>query len=152
MTESLRRFVRELFEYPSAAVSRHHGPSGYVDWASYKPWLRDEFLFRCVYCLSRERWKPEGQDAFSVDHVVPQSTKTARADPHTRFDASLIFRNGSRFCERRLDRRDWQKQVLGSVKKRCETVFAVERCGSLVDGEHLDSEDAQGIGKHCTSM
>jgi 5-methylcytosine-specific restriction endonuclease McrA len=29
--------------------------------------------FRCVYCLCRERWFPDGDDSFSVDHVQPQS-------------------------------------------------------------------------------
>ena len=73
MSESLRQSTRGVFDYP-ISLARRHGPRGYADYASYKPWLRDEFLFRCVYCLSRERWKPEGQDAFSVDHVRPQAT------------------------------------------------------------------------------
>jgi hypothetical protein len=35
--------------------------------------LRDEFSFRCVYCLKRETWEtPIG--GFDIDHVIPQST------------------------------------------------------------------------------
>jgi hypothetical protein len=34
--------------------------------------LRDEFTFRCVYCLSRERWgSVTGQ--FDLDHFVPKA-------------------------------------------------------------------------------
>lgn len=51
---------------------RRHGPQGYAEPSGYKPWLRDEFEFRCVYCLCRERWSPDGEDAFSVEHLRPQ--------------------------------------------------------------------------------
>ena len=44
------------FTYPSEPDVRRHGPQGYADAASYRPWLRDEFAFRCVYCLFREQW------------------------------------------------------------------------------------------------
>ncbi len=60
------------FAYPSSVHMRKHAPAGYEDYRSYKPWLRDEFTFRCVYCLERERWYPSRAAAFSVDHVVPQ--------------------------------------------------------------------------------
>jgi hypothetical protein len=39
-----------VFAYPRAARSRRHGPCGYAHYSLYKPWLRDEFQFRCVYC------------------------------------------------------------------------------------------------------
>lgn len=63
------------FAYPLVPHSPTHGPSGYADYASYKPWLRDEFAFRCAYCLTRERWdpSPSGHDGFGVDHVIAQS-------------------------------------------------------------------------------
>jgi hypothetical protein len=63
--------VSAPFAYPVTAHERRHSPAGYVDYQNYKPWLRDEFTFRCVYCLERERWYPSGAAAFSVDHVVP---------------------------------------------------------------------------------
>ena len=62
------------FRYPSEPHQRKHGPTGYDDYRSYKPWLRDEFSFRCIYCLSRERWYPDGQDSFCVEHLLPKST------------------------------------------------------------------------------
>jgi hypothetical protein len=42
------------FRYPAAPHARRHGPQGYADAESYRPWLRDEFAFRCIYSLFRE--------------------------------------------------------------------------------------------------
>jgi HNH endonuclease len=61
-----------IFEYPLQRHTRRHGPAGYKTYDRYKDWLRDEFTFRCVYCLTRERWYPEGDAGFSVDHWLPQ--------------------------------------------------------------------------------
>ncbi len=62
------------FNYPAAALVRKHAPAGYKEYSEYKPWLRDEFEFRCVYCLQREMWSRARAGSFSVDHIVPQST------------------------------------------------------------------------------
>jgi hypothetical protein len=35
--------------------------------------LRDEFSFRCVYCLCRETWFPDGAAAFGIDHLRARS-------------------------------------------------------------------------------
>src|SRR5271168_1524332 len=56
------------FEYPPSPHVRRHGPQGYTDYSSYRPWLRDEFSFRCVFCLLRERWVT---GAFHLDHFLP---------------------------------------------------------------------------------
>jgi hypothetical protein len=61
------------FTYADAPHIRKHGPSGYVRYQRFKDWLRDEFTFRCVYCLERERWYPNGHAGFGVDHVKPKS-------------------------------------------------------------------------------
>ena len=42
------------YRYPSRPHLRKHGPRGYRTAVDFRPWLRDEFLFRCVYCLERE--------------------------------------------------------------------------------------------------
>lgn len=62
-----------IFTYAPTAHRRRHGPRGYVDYRSFKEWLRDEFCFMCAYCLCRELWYPSPADAFSVDHASPQS-------------------------------------------------------------------------------
>jgi hypothetical protein len=58
------------FIYPAAAHVRRHGPQGYADYASYRPWLRDEFAFRCVYCLLREQWGLV-RGTFAIEHFLP---------------------------------------------------------------------------------
>jgi hypothetical protein len=60
------------FEYPSEPHVRRHGPGGYSAYESYRAWLRDEFLFRCVYCLHREQWN--GRATFHIDHFIPVTT------------------------------------------------------------------------------
>ncbi|MFO7901101.1 MAG: hypothetical protein ACQESR_23500 [Planctomycetota bacterium] len=60
------------FRYAERSLVRRHGPQGYTSPYRYKPWLRDEFQFRCAYCLCRERWCPDGDDAFSVEHFHAQ--------------------------------------------------------------------------------
>lgn len=59
--------------YPETPHHRRHGPDGYIDDRSWKPWLRDEFAFRCVFCLVRERWSPLGADSFGLEHLNPRS-------------------------------------------------------------------------------
>src|SRR5262249_29950678 len=57
------------FRYPPAPHARRHGPQGYADYSSFRPWLRDEFSFRCVYCLFREQWG-RVNGTFTIDHFV----------------------------------------------------------------------------------
>ena len=63
------------FLYPTVTRCRRHGPAGYGKYRDYRPWLEDEFSFRCVYCLKRQQWAPT--DIWSVDHLVPQSEDPA---------------------------------------------------------------------------
>ena len=58
------------FEYPIQPHNRKHGPEGYRDYKSYRDWLRDEFIFRCVYCLHREQWYGRGT-TFHIEHFTP---------------------------------------------------------------------------------
>lgn len=66
MTQSLHPF-----RYPATPHVRRHGPQGYRDYRDYFPWLQDEFMFRCVYCLKRQVWAPT--DIWSVEHIVSQA-------------------------------------------------------------------------------
>lgn len=59
--------------YPAAPLLRPHGPRGYKDYGDFKPFLRDEFVFRCVYCLEREQWYPNRAGSFSADHFTPRA-------------------------------------------------------------------------------
>lgn len=73
----MSRLTALAFAYPNTPHPRRHGPQGYLDHKHYKPWLRDEFSFRCIYCLSRERWLPDGDAHFGVDHGRPRSRSAA---------------------------------------------------------------------------
>jgi hypothetical protein len=66
-----------IFDYPEQRNERRHGPSGYAAYESYRPWLRDEFDFRCVYCLKRETWGQVTAE-FELDHFEPQSVNPQR--------------------------------------------------------------------------
>jgi hypothetical protein len=61
-----------IFDYPPPQETRLHGPAGYSAYESYRPWLRDEFYFRCAYCLKRESWGQVTAE-FDLDHFEPQS-------------------------------------------------------------------------------
>lgn len=63
--------ANSAFEYPIAPHVRRHGPMGYADYESYRDWLRDEFSFRCLFCLRREQWNVR-LGSFHLDHYVPQ--------------------------------------------------------------------------------
>jgi hypothetical protein len=58
------------FEYPERPHERKHGPRGYSRPESYLPWMRDEFAFRCIYCLDREAWN-NYIGRFAVEHFLP---------------------------------------------------------------------------------
>lgn len=66
-----------IFDYPEPRAERIHGPMGYSSYDSFRPWLRDEFTFRCVYCLKRETWGQVTGD-FELDHFEPQSLAPER--------------------------------------------------------------------------
>ena len=61
------------FAYPMARHIRRHGPSGYKKYEPYRDWLRDEFSFRCVFCLRREQWGAVTGN-WDIDHFVPQDS------------------------------------------------------------------------------
>ena len=60
------------FRYPKQSHRRRHGPVGYQHYESFRPWLRDEFSFTCVYCLKRERWGHQSAN-YHLDHFQPQT-------------------------------------------------------------------------------
>lgn len=67
-----------IFDYPDSREERVHGPAGYRAYEPYRPWLRDEFKFRCVYCLKRETWGQATLE-FELDHFEPQSLVPQRS-------------------------------------------------------------------------
>lgn len=68
------RVIPEPYVYPTKPHVRRHGPGGWNDYQKYRPWLRDEFSFRCVYCLDREVWR-DMRERMHIDHFVPQAIR-----------------------------------------------------------------------------
>jgi hypothetical protein len=62
------------FTFPAVPHVRRHGPQGYADYESYRPWIRDEFTFRCRYCLIREMWGPL-KGVYALDHFLPMASR-----------------------------------------------------------------------------
>jgi hypothetical protein len=65
------------FLYPANPHTRRHGPEGYASVQSFRPWLRDEFCFCCVYCGYREQWS-RLKGAFAIDHFLAVSLHPRR--------------------------------------------------------------------------
>jgi len=66
--------IPKPFAYPPGPHARRHGPAGWKDYGRYRPWLRDDFCFRCVYCLIRENWI-DMRRGYQIDHFVPQKLR-----------------------------------------------------------------------------
>ena len=66
--------MSEPFSYSPGPHVRRHGPDGWSDYRRYRPWLRDEFCFRCVYCLIREPWV-DMRRGYQIDHFIPQKLR-----------------------------------------------------------------------------
>ncbi|HVS39796.1 MAG TPA: hypothetical protein VMS17_29835 [Gemmataceae bacterium] len=62
----------------------------------YKAWLRDEFCFRCVSCLCRELWEPNGSDLFGVEHREARSVSAERAGDCDNLLCSCLMCNACR--------------------------------------------------------
>lgn len=111
-----------LFRYADQPHKRRHGPAGYRDYRSFKPWLRDEFHFRCIYCLCRERWFPDGDNSFSVDHLNPQNISAERTTDYDNLVYACCQCNAA-------------KQDATDVLNPCEEAFSI----------HLDVSDDGSI-------
>lgn len=89
-------FDAHPYHYPSGTSGRIHGPAGYKDYRDFRPWLDDEFLFRCVYCLKRQQWAPT--DIWAVDHLVPQSEDSDRTHDYNNLVLSCQWCNGRKLA------------------------------------------------------
>ena len=112
---------------------RRHGPSGYDDYKSYKPWLRDEFTFRCVFCLVRERWCHDGANGFGVDHLVPKSSECG-ASLTCDYDNLLYVCNRCNSAKRLSAVLDPCSVALGDHLQVAEDGTII---GATRDGEHV---------------
>ncbi len=119
------------FDYPTKPHTRKHGPAGYRNYESYRDWLRDEFTFRCVYCLQREQWYNRS-GAFHIDHFMPVAIEPEKELVYT----NLLYACGA--CN------EAKGAILG-IPDPCAVAFAdcvrIKRDGTITalndDGEML---------------
>jgi HNH endonuclease len=116
------------FEYPTAPHTRRHGPAGYEDYNSYRDWLRDEFTFRCVYCLHREQWYGRGA-SFHIDHFTPVAIDDGGKCDY----ANLLYACAT--CN------EAKKAVLG-VPNPCEVAFS--DCLRILPDGHIEALNDDG--------
>jgi hypothetical protein len=120
------------FTYPLVPHQRRHGPRGYRDYESYRPWLRDEFAFRCVYCLLRESWGSlKGLSA--LDHFAPTAS---RPDLALDYDNLLYGCISCNLCKAKLSTPDPLSALLDKdvrVSDDGEIHAATSDAGRLID-------------------
>jgi len=131
------------FAYPAAAHLRRHGPRGYADADSYRPWLRDEFTFRCVYCLEREQWgKVRG--TFDLDHFQPQALHPEHALAYENLHYSCAACNAGKDAqpipnpENTLTAGDVQVNEDGTIAARSSAAQRIVRKLGLDDPEYTE--------------
>jgi hypothetical protein len=112
------------FKYPSAIHVRRHGPVGYSAYKHFRPWLRDEFCFRCVYCLWRENWCFQDSD-FEVDHEVAQSL----APELCRDYANLVY--ACHNCNKRKGNKRLPSPAKIAFGASMEVITSGEQCGAI---------------------
>ncbi len=95
------------YAYPARPHRRRHGPAGYSTYESYRPWLEDEFTFRCIYCLNRKVWSPT--NIWAIDHLISQDE-----DPRLVCDYNnLVF--ACQFCN--------QQKLANRVPDPCRVAY-----------------------------
>ena len=62
----------EPYVYSSEPLARRHNPH-YDTVESYRPWLRDEFNYKCPFSLLRETWFSTQQ--FEIDHLKSRKSR-----------------------------------------------------------------------------
>lgn len=80
------------FTYPKSPHFRIHGPGGYSHYKSYRPWLRDEFRYRCAYCLKREQWGL-ARGTYDIDHFLPQAHHNDKREKYDNLVYSCVTCN-----------------------------------------------------------
>lgn len=116
------------FEYPTEPHIRRHGPGGYEKYESYRDWVRDEFMFRCVYCLHREQWYGRGT-TFHIEHFIPIAD-----DPSGKLEyTNLLYACAT--C-------NTAKLGIRGVPNPCSIAFA--DCVRISDDGHVEALSAAG--------
>jgi len=127
------------FRYPAAGRQRRHGPLGYARVASFRPWLRDEFSFRCTYCLLREQWG-RVQANYDLDHFVPVTDDPGREHDYDNLVYACASCNAAKSYKRVHDRSYTlvENEVVVHADGRIEAKTAAAQ--RLIEALGLDSD------------
>lgn len=101
-----------LFSYPSSRHTRTESPPHYRDYSAYKPFLRKEFEYHCVYCRMPDTYLQQ-VDYFSVDHYRPKSIYGTLTN---------VYSNLYYCCKKCNDRKKsvWRKNAREFVPNPCD--------------------------------
>jgi hypothetical protein len=122
---------------------RRHGPQGYADYPSYRPWLRDEFTFRCVYCLLREQWGLV-RGTFAIDHFLPAAVHPEKVADYDNLVYACATCNAAKGSEhvpdpcRVLLREDVRVREDGTISGTTPASRKLIRILGLDDPEHTE--------------
>ena len=84
------------YDYPARPHRRRHGPAGYLSYESYRPWVEDEFHFRCIYCLNRKVWSPT--NIWVIDHLISQDEAPELECEYSNLVFACQFCNGQKLA------------------------------------------------------
>jgi len=147
--------AERVFCYPMEPHRRKHGPAGYTDYESYRDWLRDEFSYRCVFSLIREKWIGRPGN-FDIDHFQPRAE---RPDFTCEYDNLLYLSHQSNLIRNKRSLPDPCAVCLGKSLRvfpngsRTGEIEAIDITGErVIQILRLDSEDATGFRKRILTI
>jgi hypothetical protein len=139
------------FDYPQRPHERRHGPRGYNRPESYRPWLRDEFAFCCVYCLDREQWH-RYMGTFVVEHFLPVASHPERETEYGNLVYACVACNLTKAQRHVPDPTHvlLQESVVVQEDGRIEAL--TKESAKLIDKLLLNSEDCQAFRRRWISI
>lgn len=139
----------EPYIYPDKPLVRKHNPQ-YRSVESYRPWLRDEFNFKCPFSLLRETWFSTQQ--FEIDHLL---SRKSRPDLVYAYDNLIYLFHSCNRMKGALDLPDPSKIALAEcleVKHDGSIVFKNESGRVIVRTLRLDNQIHTAFRKKFISL
>lgn len=139
------------FNYPEQPHERRHGPRGYGRSESYRAWLRDEFAFRCVYCLDREQWHNH-IGKFAVEHFLPISSHPERQAEYDNLVYACVSCNLTKAQGHVPDPTRVLLHAALVLHEDGRVEARTKEAAKLVDKLLLNSEDCQAFRRRWTNI
>ena len=139
------------FDYPQEPHERRHGPRGYGRPESYRPWLRDEFSFCCVYCLDREQWQ-NYVGKFAVEHFLPVSSHPEQQAEYDNLVYACVSCNLTKAQGHVPDPTRALLQESVEIHEDGRIEARTKEAAKLIDKLLLNSEDCQAFRRRWISI